>query len=183
MQQAEKDSSRFLLWMCEHVAWQDSMNYICLSWERRKLWGTEELKKKRLETVEREVKDSGFLGRTLQTSSFQKHLSIRSSKLVLGNSITVFHLCFCNNTKTNTEFPNVSVLCCLPSDRASCSITKMEGKMKLERISSSSVFRQIIFQFRTAKKITMNLCQKFTKAYGIWGMALSFLLIKSMLLW
>lgn len=55
---------------------------------------------------EREVKDIGFLGRTLQTSSFQKHLSKRSSKLVLSHSIMVFHLCFqsCthNNIETNT---------------------------------------------------------------------------------
>jgi len=74
---------------------------------------------KRLETVEREVKDIRFLRRTLQTS-LQKHLSIRSSRLVLSHSIMVFHLCFYsfthNNVETNTEFPNVTVLCCLLSD-------------------------------------------------------------------
>lgn len=111
---------------------------------------------KRLQTVEREVKDVGFLGRTFQTSLLQNHLSIRKSKLVLSLSIAGFLLCFwsCthNNAEKTTELSNVSFLCCLLLDSASCSVRKMEGNMELERLSSSSLLRQMFFNSKQLKK-------------------------------
>lgn len=125
---------------------------LCLhTQKKRKLLVMELIK--RLQTVEREAKD-GFLGRALQTSVVKNRLSIRRSKLVLSLSIAGFRLCFwsCthNSVEKTTEFSNVSVLCCLLSDSASCSVTK--DKMELERPSSSSLLRQIFFNSKQLKK-------------------------------
>lgn len=138
---------------------------------------------KRLQTVEREVKDAGFLGITFQTSLLQKHLSIRRAKLVLSLGIAGFHLCFWSTYQCRENHWVLKCECALLFIiRLSFLFNDKEGKMELGRLSSSSLLRQKFFNSKQLKKWPWISTRNLQRSVGFEAW-IYFFLIKKMLSW